>query len=221
VVRCRFVEPGSDDGDDGVALSDAEPNWPVAMTVLERMPRGTKVVLRVEGDGPGRDVELEPEPVPDAWLPLRGLAFEQETRQEKAASIGGALSRGFATALEDLSMVYRFLEKLWSRQISARLLGGPLSIAEQAGRSAEEGPSALLLFLTMLSANLAVVNFLPIPVLDGGHMVFLTWELLTGKPPSERVVIGLSYLGLALILTLMLWVFGLDLGLVPRFAPAK
>ena len=221
VVRCRFVEPGSDDGDDGVALSDAEPNWPVAMTVLERMPRGTKVVLRVEGDGPGRDVELEPEPVPDAWLPLRGLAFEQETRQEKAASIGVALSRGFATALEDLSMVYRFLEKLWSRQISARLLGGPLSIAEQAGRSAEEGPSALLLFLTMLSANLAVVNFLPIPVLDGGHMVFLTWELLTGKPPSERVVIGLSYLGLALILTLMLWVFGLDLGLVPRFAPAK
>lgn len=118
-------------------------------------------------------------------------------------------------------MVYRFLQKLWSRQISARLLGGPMSILQQAGRSAEEGFSALLLFLTMLSANLAVVNFLPIPVLDGGHMVFLLYEWVTGRPPSERVVIALSYLGLILILSLMFWVFGLDLGLVSRFAPAK
>ena len=220
VVRCRFVGPEGDD-DDGVALSDAEPNWPVAMTVLERLPRGTKIVLSVEGAGGAREVELEAEPVEGAWMPLRGLAFEQETRQEKAGSLGNALSRGFTTAVEDLSMVYRFLEKLWNRQISARLLGGPLSIAQQAGRSAEEGPSALLLFLTMLSANLAVVNFLPIPVLDGGHMVFLTWELITRKPPSERVVIALSYVGLILILSLMLWVFGLDLGLVSRFAPAK
>jgi regulator of sigma E protease len=68
----------------------------------------------------------------------------------------------------------------------------------------------------MLSANLAVVNFLPIPVLDGGHMVFLVYEWLRGKPPSEGVVAALSYLGLALILTLMMFVFGLDLGLIPR-----
>jgi regulator of sigma E protease len=68
----------------------------------------------------------------------------------------------------------------------------------------------------MLSANLAVVNFLPIPVLDGGHMVFLLYEWIRGKPPSEGVVVVLSYLGLALILTLMMFVFGLDLGLIPR-----
>jgi regulator of sigma E protease len=68
----------------------------------------------------------------------------------------------------------------------------------------------------MLSANLAVVNFLPIPVLDGGHMVFLVYELLRGKPPSEGVVAVLSYIGLALLLTLMMFVFGLDLGLIPR-----
>ncbi len=96
-----------------------------------------------------------------------------------------------------------------------------MSIAQQAGKYAEAGFAPLLLFLTMLSANLAVVNFLPIPVLDGGHMVFLAWELVTGKPPSERVVIALSYVGLLLILSLMVWVFGLDLGLVSRLAPAK
>jgi len=118
--------------------------------------------------------------------------------------------------LEDLSLVYRFLQKLTSNQISPRLLGGPIEIAKQAGKSAEEGFSRLLLFLTMLSANLAVVNFLPIPVLDGGHMVFLAYEWLRGKPPSEGVVVALSYLGLILILSLMLFVFGLDLGLIPR-----
>lgn len=126
------------------------------------------------------------------------------------------MASGGRKAVEDLSLVYRFLGKLTSSQISPRLLGGPIEIAKQAGRSAEEGFSRLLLFLTMLSANLAVVNFLPIPVLDGGHMVFLLYELVRGKPPSENVVGALSYLGLALILTLMMFVFGLDLGFIPR-----
>ena len=54
-----------------------------------------------------------------------------------------------------------------------------------------------------------------------GIWFFLIYEWVTGRPPSERVVIALSYLGLALILTLMFWVFGLDLGLVSRFVPAK
>ena len=87
-----------------------------------------------------------------------------------------------------------------------------------AGKAAQEGFSRLLLFLTMLSANLAVINFLPIPVLDGGHMVFLVYELVRGKPPSEGVVAVLSYIGLALLLTLMLFVFSLDLAWIPRMA---
>ena len=80
----------------------------------------------------------------------------------------------------------------------------------------DRGLGRLLLFLTMLSANLAVINFLPIPVLDGGHMVFLLYELIRGKPPSEHVVGILSYVGLVLLLSLMLFVFGLDLGLIAR-----
>jgi regulator of sigma E protease len=134
----------------------------------------------------------------------------------KAGSLAGAVRRGLLKTKEDLSMVYGFLGKLSKQEISPRLLGGPIEIAKQAGRSANEGFGRLLLFLTMLSANLAVVNFLPIPVLDGGHMVFLLYELVRGKPPSENVVAALSYLGLALILTLMMFVFGLDLGFIPR-----
>ena len=67
------------------------------------------------------------------------------------------------------------------------MLGGPVTIAQVAGSLAEQGFTSLLMFLTMLSANLAVVNFLPIPVLDGGHMVFLIYEGITGRPPSEVV----------------------------------
>ena len=68
-----------------------------------------------------------------------------------------------------------------------------------------------LLFLTLLSANLAVINFLPIPILDGGHMVFLAWEAIRGKPADERVQLALTYCGLLLILALMVWVLGAGL----------
>lgn len=74
----------------------------------------------------------------------------------------------------------------------------------------------MLLFLTFLSANLAVINFLPIPLLDGGHIVLLLYEGVRGKPASERVQVVLAYIGLAFILTLMVWVLGLDFGLISR-----
>ena len=83
-------------------------------------------------------------------------------------------------------------------------------------QTAKDGIGNLLVFLTLLSANLAVLNFLPIPILDGGHMVFLAWEGIRGKPPDERVQLALTYCGLLLILTLMVWVLGLDLDLISR-----
>ena len=201
-----------------IRLSAAEPNWPGLMGLLQDLPAGTTLRLEVvPGDGgPRRTVEVTPREAEDSYVVDRGLVFEPVYRLVQAATVGEALRRGFWKAGQDLRLVYGFLAKLWNRQISARLLGGPIEIAKQAGRSASEGFSRLLLFLTMLSANLAVVNFLPIPVLDGGHMVFLAYEAIRGKPPSEGVVAVLSYIGLALLLSLMLFVFGLDLGLIPR-----
>ena len=200
-----------------VKFSVREPNWPAVMGILQDLPTGTKLRLEVEAAGrENRTVEVVPAEAGDQFVVDRGLVFEPVYRLVRAESFGAALGKGLRKAGEDLSLVYGFLGKLWNRQISARLLGGPIEIAKQAGRSASEGFSRLLLFLTMLSANLAVVNFLPIPVLDGGHMVFLAYELIRGKPPSEGVVAVLSYIGLALLLTLMMFVFGLDLGLIPR-----
>ena len=157
-----------------VKFSAREPNWPAVMGILQDLPAGTKLRLEVETAGrENRTVEVVPAEAGDQFVVDRGLVFEPVYRLVRAESFGAALGQGLRKAGEDLSLVYGFLGKLWNRQISARLLGGPIEIAKQAGRSASEGFSRLLLFLTMLSANLAVVNFLPIPVLDGGHMVFL------------------------------------------------
>ena len=68
----------------------------------------------------------------------------------------------------------------------------------------------------MLSANLAVINFLPIPLLDGGHMVFLLWEGIRGKPAGEKFVVAMHTVGFVFIITLMLFVISLDLGLIER-----
>jgi regulator of sigma E protease len=68
-----------------------------------------------------------------------------------------------------------------------------------------------ILFIAMININLAVVNFLPIPILDGGHMVFLGYELLRGKPPSDRWRIILSIIGLCIVVSLMLFGILLDI----------
>jgi regulator of sigma E protease len=201
----------------GMKISKESPSWPFVVSAIQLARPGVRLRLVLMGaDGTERIVELDPVDSTDRWIVDRGLVFEPVYTLKQAESIPAALSLGARKTLDDVSLVYTFLQKLTSRQISPRLLGGPIEIAKQAGRSAEEGFSRLLLFLTMLSANLAVVNFLPIPVLDGGHMVFLSYEFIRGKPPSENVVIVLSYVGLALLLSLMLFVFGLDLGLIPR-----
>ncbi len=218
IVKATAVAP--DDKPDpqaGIDLSPDQPSWPIVASAIQQLPRGTTLALDVESvSGDTRVVTLEPVAAAGRFIVDRDLVFDPVYETVRASSVGDALRRGARKAKEDLFMVYGFLGKLSKREISPRLLGGPIEIAKQAGRSANEGFGRLLLFLTMLSANLAVVNFLPIPVLDGGHMVFLTYELIRGKPASETVVGLLSYLGLALILSLMFFVFGLDLGLIPR-----
>ena len=90
-------------------------------------------------------------------------------------------------------------------------MGGPVAIAQAAFYQADRGPAELLIFLAMLSANLAVINFLPIPLLDGGHMVFLLYEGIRGRPANERVVLALHMAGFVFIIGLMLFVIGLDI----------
>ena len=194
---------------------DKADNWPIVMDALQsHHSRGT-VRLTYSRSGQEQTVEMDYAESKEFFNADRGmvLALDYHKREE---NLVGASKLGLHKTVDSLLMVYRFLQRLTQKQISPKLLGGPVTIAKVAGQSAEEGFPAMLMFLTMLEHNLAVVNFLPIPVLDGGHMVFLIYEGITGKPPSEPVFVLLSYLGLAFILVLMLFVLGLDFGFISR-----
>lgn len=194
-------------------LKLAEARWPAVFAALQGSLPGTKVELALEGDRKAV-IELRAD---EDWLSAdRDLFFNAELITEKADSVGEAVRLGLRETKDSLSLVFRFLRKIFSGQVSARDMGGPLAIAQQAGASASEGAGQFLVFLAMLSANLAVLNFLPIPLLDGGHMVFLAAEGVRGKPVSENVVSFFQFAGLFLLASLMIFVFLLDVGLLSR-----
>ncbi len=110
----------------------------------------------------------------------------------------GARKAFFLTGL-----TLRMVGGLFTGQEGLEQLGGPLSIADQAAKSAQKGLAAYLGFLGFLSISLAVLNLLPLPVLDGGHLMYYLWELLTGKPVSSDGVNVLQKLGLMLLVAVM------------------
>ena len=108
--------------------------------------------------------------------------------------------------------------KMIQRVIPASELGGPIRIAELAGQQMEAGWMNLLYFMGLLSVNLGILNLLPIPVLDGGHLVFLSLEALRRRPLSERSMEISQKIGIAILGTLMIFVFYNDIArLVKRW----
>ncbi len=181
-------------------------NLPGLFFLTQQLAPGSKIELVLEG---GRKVELEPTEQQGWYYPHRGLAYRAIVKTRRAGSIGEALRLGKDETIDSLLLVVRFLKKIGT-QVSPMSAGGPFTILKAAADSADAGMSQLLLFLCVLSANLAVINFLPIPVLDGGHMMFLAYEGITGKPLNEKWFMRLTYAGFAFILMLMVFVIGLD-----------
>lgn len=196
-----------------IEFAKDKPNWPLLFMLLQKLLPGSKVELKLEGD---RTMELEPVAAKGWFQPDRGFLFKPDKEIIIASSLGEAAELGARETWEALTLVFRMLEKLSSGKVSLKALGGPVEIFRQAGRASSLGTSTLLMFLTLLSANLALLNFLPIPVLDGGHMVFLAYEGITGKPPNENVQAHLTFIGLILLLALFVWVCLLDVRLIPR-----
>ncbi len=190
-------------------------NWPALMQLLQNLPNDAKVKLTYQRGDETLTAELSPQIVPDSFEPERGFQFDPVQQMRRATSFSEQLRLGYRETVNSLGMVFRFLGKLGT-QVPLTSLGGPLTIAQAAGYSAFEGVGKLLVFLTMLSANLAVINFLPIPLLDGGHMVFLAWEGIRGRPAGEKLVVALHTIGFVFIVSLMLFVLSLDLGLINR-----
>jgi regulator of sigma E protease len=189
-------------------------NWATVFWHLQSLDPSWRVRLKIipfEGAKDPKTVELTP--VPDAawFLPTRGILPKALTLIKQADGVGSAIQLGFRQTRNSVLEVFFTIRGLASGRISKKALGGPITIAQVAFIFSERGVPDLILFLAILSVNLAVLNFLPVPVLDGGHFMFLCWEGIRGKPPSERVVIAANYVGLAMVLSLMVWVIWLDI----------
>ena len=189
---------------------DGEKNMAYALWQVQQLP-GSKVHLLVDGRG---DKEQSMTAIPtskDFFLPKRGILLLPQSILLKGESWGEAFSIATHHTWSNALDIYLTLRSLFTGDLSIFNLRGPVGIAQVAFQVSKQGPSKLLLFLGFLSINLAVLNFLPIPVLDGGHMVFLIWEGVTRKPPSETVHKFAQACGLLIVVGLMITVIILDI----------
>lgn len=121
------------------------------------------------------------------------------------------LEKGASRTWDLSSLTLRMLGKMVVGQASLQNISGPLSIAEYAGKSAQVGFTQYLAFLGLLSVSLGVLNLLPLPVLDGGHLMYYLWEAVTGKPPTTAWMERLQKGGIAVLVLMMCVAFFNDL----------
>jgi regulator of sigma E protease len=124
---------------------------------------------------------------------------------------GESLVRALAKTWEMSVFSLRMLGKMIVGEVSWRNLSGPVTIADYAGQSAQLGLLPYLAFLALISISLGVLNLLPIPLLDGGHLMYYTIEVLKGSPVSERVMELGQRAGLVVLLFLMAFAFYNDI----------
>ena len=151
-------------------------------------------------------IQITPEPVTGWYNPARVLRFFPLLRKRPPQPIAAALRSGFNETVKTVGRVYAMLRSLAERRVSPGNLAGPITIATVAYSAAGSSLLDLINFLGFLSVNLAVLNFLPIPPLDGGQMVYLLAEKVRGRPLPDSAVIAGTYLGLVLVLCLMVFV---------------
>jgi regulator of sigma E protease len=159
----------------------------------EAATQGAETIGRI-----GAAPHVDPETLKDYYLDVRYAPLE-------------AATKAVAKTSEMSIFSLRMLGKMAVGEISWRNLSGPVTIADYAGQSASLGLAPYLAFLALISISLGVLNLLPIPLLDGGHLMYYAIELLKGSPVSERVMELGQRAGLALLLFLMAFAFYNDI----------
>ncbi len=139
----------------------------------------------------------------DVGFDAMSLVLREEVREE---SLAAAIRSGLTCSMDMLKQLYVTTKRLLSGEVAASNLGGIITISRVSYQFAQWGPSRFFYFLALLSLNLAFVNILPVPVLDGGHLMFLGIEAIKGSPVSPRVFSYSQMLGLVFVLALVVFV---------------
>ncbi len=184
--------------------------WKELVEAVRSHP-GQVLRLDIERDGSLLNLDITPEASRQEGFTIGKIgaaphidrqAFDAlltEVRYAPFAALGQALRKTWETSVLSLKM----LGKMVLGEISLKNLSGPITIADYAGQSAQMGVVAYLGFLALISISIGVLNLLPIPLLDGGHLLYYMVELIKGSPVSEKAWEAGQKVGIALLITLM------------------
>jgi regulator of sigma E protease len=205
---------------DRIVRADGQPvgSWEAVVAAVRARP-GAPLRLAIERGDTSLTIEVVPEAIAAAQgrigrigaaprvPPSQTERMTIRVQHGPLASVGKAIAKTFDISAFSLKM----LGKMVVGEVSWRHLSGPVTIADFAGQSAQMGWISYLTFLALISISLGVLNLLPIPLLDGGHLMYYAIELVKGKPVSERVMELGQRVGLALLLVMMAFAFYNDL----------
>lgn len=206
------------DGDRIVAVGDRPvDDWRDLVEAVQPLA-GESTTLTVERNNRRLEVVLTPEPVetPDGTIGRIGISpqpvsLPEEYRVHLSYGPVEAVAKGASSVWVMSVLTLKMLAKIVTLEVSAKNISGPLTIAQFAGDTVQIGWDRFFMFLAIVSISLGVLNLLPIPVLDGGHLLYYAVEAVTGAPPSQQVMIWGQQVGLAMLFLLMSLAFYNDI----------
>jgi len=184
--------------------------WDDLVAYVQARP-GEKVTLEIERDGTrlfqsvvlGSHTDANGDVSGHLGIAVKPPEWPEEMRRDSRLSLPGAFVEATQKTWDMTVLILVSMKKMLTGLISIKNLSGPITIAQVAGDSVKYGLETFLGFLAYLSISLGVINILPIPLLDGGHLMYYLAELVRGKPVPEKIqMLGLR-IGISIIMTLM------------------
>ncbi|HUQ25964.1 MAG TPA: RIP metalloprotease RseP [Burkholderiales bacterium] len=206
-------------GDRILSADDKEIDTWEALVAAVRARPGIPLKLKVQRDGATRTTEVTPESVTAGQSRIGRIGAAPRVPPSHADKILirvqhgplASLWRGAVKTVDISVFSLKMLGRMLIGQVSWKHLSGPVTIADFAGQSAQMGWISYISFLALISISLGVLNLLPIPLLDGGHLMYYAIEIVKGGPVSERAMELGQRVGLALLLVMMAFAFYNDL----------